>query len=204
MIINVDLDGVVYRFEPEFRKLVERGKLIWATMDEQPEPDKLPVADQWDLASAYGISQAQFRNIFEQGVTSHDVFHTGDMEAEAALWLSRLRKNHTVRFVTEPGFPDKPQIRAQAIAQKAQWLADMGLGTYPVIFSSGGKQDYTADVVIDDKPSLHWAQEGAINILFDQPWNQDPNYWAPWLGHKLIRATSWQQVNNEIARRDDR
>ncbi len=198
MIINVDLDGVVYRFEPEVRFLVEKAHHLWG------DPVTLDVADQWDLAAAYGISEQQFRNIFEQAVAKWDVFSVGDMEAEAALWLDRINKRHDVRFVTEAGFQGKPQVRASAIAQKAQWLADMGLGTYPLILSSGSKQGYPADVVIDDKPDLKWAQEGAVNILYDQPWNQEPNYHAPWLGYGLIRATSWQQVSNEIARHDGR
>ena len=198
MIINVDLDGVVYRFEPEYRKLVERARVLWG--DEPTE--KLDVANCWSLSESYGVSEAQARNIFEQGVTNFSLFSSGDMMAEAGLWLDRINKRHDVRFVTEPGFPDKPQVRAMAIKQKAQWLADMGLGRYPLILSSGGKQGYPADVVIDDKPDLKWAQEGAKNILFDQPWNQDPNYHTPWLGMSLVRAKSWQTVNNEIARYD--
>ena len=198
MIINVDLDGVVYRFEPEFRRLVEKAHHLWGT------PVTLDVANCWSLSESYQISEQQARNIFSQGVKSHDLFRTGDMVEEAALWLDRINKRHDVRFVTEPGFQGNPQIRAAAIAQKADWLAYMGLGNYPLILSSGSKQGYPADVVIDDKPDLKWAQEGKVNILFDQPWNQTPDYHTPWLGHSLIRAKSWQQVNNEIARHDDR
>ncbi len=198
MIINVDLDGVVYRFEPEYRKLVEKAHHLWG------EGVTLDVANEWSLGAAYGISDTQARRIFEQGVTSFSLFSSGDMMAEAALWLDRINKRHDVRFVTEPGFQGKAQVRAMAIKQKAQWLADMGLGNYPLILSSGSKQGYPADVIVDDKPDLKWAQEGKVNILFDQPWNQEPNYYAPWLGHHLIRAKSWQQVSNEIARHDDR
>ena len=200
MIINVDLDGVVYRFEPEFRKLVTRARDLWG---DKPAPPLQP-ATSWSLSEAYGISEQQARNIFETGVTDFNLFHTGDMMAEAALWLDRINKRHDVRFVTEPGFQGKPQVRAQAIAQKAQWLADMGLGNYPLILSSGSKQGYPADVIIDDKPDLKWAQEGKLNILFAQPWNQEPNYHTPYLGMSLIRGTSWQHVNNTIARHDDR
>ena len=198
MIINVDLDGVVYRFEPEFRRLVEKAHHLWGT------PVTLDVATSWSLSESYRISEQQARNIFSQGVKSHNLFHTGDMVAEAGLWIMRISKRNEVRFVTEPGFQDQPQIRAAAIQQKAQWLADMGLGNYPLILSSGSKQGYPADVVIDDKPDLKWAQEGAVNILFDQPWNQSPEFHAPWIGKDLIRAKSWQQVSNTIARHDDR
>ncbi len=198
MIINIDLDGVVYRFEPAFRKLVEKAHHLWG------EGVTLDVADQWNLAKAYGISDTQFRNIFEQGVTSFSLFSSGDMMEEAALWLNRINKEHDVRFVTEPGFQGKAQVRAMAIKQKVQWLADMGLGNYPVIFSSGSKQGYPADVIVDDKPDLKWAQEGKVNILFSQPWNQQPNYHEPWQGMSLIVAKSWQQVSNEIARHNDR
>jgi hypothetical protein len=198
MIINVDLDGVVYRFEPEFRKLVERARVLWG--DEPTE--KLKPADQWALGAAYGISEAQGMRIFEQGVTNFSLFSSGDMMAEAGLWLNRINKRHDVRFVTEPGFQGKPQVRAMAIKQKTQWLADVGLGNYPVIYSSGSKQGYPADVIVDDKPSLKWAQEGKVNILFDQPWNQTPDYHTPWLGQYLIRCKSWQDVSNEIARRN--
>ena len=198
MIINIDLDGVVYRFEPEYRKLVEKATHLWTG-----ETVKLPVATTWSLSEAYGISDTQSRRIFEQGVTNHDLFHTGDMMEEAAMWISRIARRHTVRFVTEPGFPGKPQVRAQAIGQKAQWLADMGLGVYPLILSSGGKQDYHADVVVDDKPKLHqWAQPGSLPILYDQPWNQKVQ-WTEETAQTLVRATSWQQVNNAIARYDD-
>ncbi len=198
MLINVDLDGVVYRFEPEYRRLVERAHHLWG------DPVTLDVATEWSLSESYHISETQARQIFEMGVTNYELFHTGDMVAEAGMWLDRIRKRHEVRFVTEPGFQGKPQVRAQAIAQKAQWLADMGLGTYPLVLSSGSKQGYPADVIVDDKPDLKWAQEGKVNILFDQPWNQSPEFHTAWLGTDLIRAKSWQQVSNTIARHDDR
>ncbi len=198
MIINVDLDGVVYRFEPEYRKLVEKAHHLWGN------PVTLDVANCWSLSESYGISEQQARNIFETGVKAYSLFSSGDMMAEAALWLDRINKQHDVRFVTEPGFQGKAQVRAMAIKQKAQWLADMGLGNYPLILSSGSKQGYPADVIVDDKPDLKWAQEGKVNILFDQPWNQTPDYHTPWLGMSLIVAKSWQQVSNEIARHNDR
>ncbi len=199
MLVNIDLDGVVYRFEPEYRKLVERARVLWG---EEPTA-KLTVAKTWSLSDAYGISDTQSRAVFEQGVVNFDLFHTGDMVRDAALWIERIARRHTVRFVTEPGFPDKPQVRAQAIGQKAQWLADMGLGRYPLILSSGGKLDYTADVIVDDKPKLRqWAQPGKLPILFDQPWNQHPE-WTEETAQTLVRATSWQQVNNAIARYHD-
>lgn len=88
-------------------------------------------------------------------------------------------------------------MRAQK--QTLTWLYTHGLlGIVEVAFATD-KQGYTADVVIDDKPTLAWALPDALNILFDQPWNREIE--TPKLvgGEALVvRGYGWKDVLTHI------
>lgn len=195
MIINVDLDGVVYAFEPEIRRDVTTYRPF--------DGEELQPARTWDMDKAYDVSEGVMDKIFRDSVLDRSLFHRGNAIEGAAVAINSLSRRHTVRFVTEPGFQDDPVVRATAIGQKASWLAAHGLGNYPLICVNGSKQDYPADVIVDDNPNTTgWCQVGALNIAFNQPWNSLIKYedFAVALG--LVRADGWQDVLDAIARHE--
>jgi len=55
------------------------------------------------------------------------------------------------------------------------------------------KQGYPADIIIDDKPNLDWTQQGAHNLLFDRPSNEDLSK-SDILPHRYTRDVGWQAV----------
>ena len=60
------------------------------------------------------------------------------------------------------------------------------------------KQGYMANIVIDDKPTLDWAQHDAWNILFDQPWNRDVETPQNKRGMLVMRGKGWSDILERI------
>lgn len=176
LTVNVDCDGVLYDFTTEAVKLAKRKGL---------EPD---APNQWNM----GIPDfgAHFPGFIKQGI-----FLTGDpIEGgyDALAYLTRAGVR--VRLVTHKVFDD-PALTTIAVTDATDWLMRHGfldLNIEMAFTNSHGKQGYEADVVIDDKPTLDWAQPCALNILFDQPWNRHVTSAMTQKG--VIRARSWPQI----------
>ena len=72
-----------------------------------------------------------------------------------------------------------------------RWLESYELIDKIELAFAHNKQGYEADVIIDDKPTLAWAQKGKTNLLFTQPWNVDI---VPNLQNGITRVDSWDQI----------
>ena len=110
---------------------------------------------------------------------------------EGINYLSDL--GYEIRFVTH-----KPTqggaFKHHAIRDCVQWLSWNNIEYDSIVFD-GDKARYTADLIIDDNPNMNWTQPYKLNLLFDQPWNQNPN--ATLTDHALhsyMRVDNWQDV----------
>lgn len=193
LVFNVDSDGVVYDWhgfmtpylEEAFGKPVER----W---------------DTWDMAEQMGVTKKEFYKVFDQAV-GDGCFRNGVAIPGAIEGLNTLiDAGHRVRIVTNKILSGVNKTH-MAIVDMVTWYTWHDL-TDKVEFvltgSKWGKSGYPADVVIDDKPDLAWAQGyPTVNILFDQPWNQaglgnvaevgdSPNF----EDFYLYRAKGWRDV----------
>lgn len=171
MIINIDSDGVMYNLVGHTQELAKHVHGI-----DQPRPDSWGF-DNWDL---------DFKKIHALWGKS-GAFLDGrpvSWSIEVVKWL--IGEGHTVRIVTHKH--DLP-YEARAMRDTITWYERQGLlRDVDLVFPKGNKNDYPADIIIDDKPDLSWAQEGKINLLFDQPWNQG----AETKG--VIRVHGWFEV----------
>lgn len=188
MIINVDMDGVVYDFTRHLYNLLR--------VDGRIPNNVSPASPTWSLWETWDIPEDDFWSYFHQYTLNRGLFRDGNPIEGAVEGLRELRAHgHRVRIVTS-----KTLRRASSTAQSRidtiRFLQDFGLADLEVVFASGryGKTDYIADVVIDDKPEVRkWAQpNGTLNILFSQPWNMHAP--APSGFINLSRVTSWSQA----------
>jgi hypothetical protein len=152
VIINVDMDGVVY-------DMVTQAEVLRKKPFERYT---------WDL----GLTGTELKAMFTE-LTLAGLFRFG-MAIEGALpAIRKLRgAGHRVRIVTDKNLPTAYSTHVARI-DTLDWLHISGLADIEVIFTGNKAEGYPADLVIDDKPDLAWVQGGAVNVLFDQPWNLD-------------------------------
>jgi hypothetical protein len=167
-IINVDVDGVLYDFTGAMRNEVVAQMGI--------APDSLPTPTEWRLHKAWPLTWAQVHGIMHDGIAQGRLFRRGEVIdfGGATLALRNIMAlGWHVRLVTAKTFDDT-FITMQARKNMLDWVYENEIPHHTISFSDrSGKLSYTADAVIDDKPSLEWCQWNAENFLFDQSWNQD-------------------------------
>ena len=186
MKINVDLDGCVVDFCRGFMQMLQRYN--------PREYANLPYPDSWDWWSQWGMSQGEWMSWFRRGVGSGEIWRDAPMikGAREVLWQLSDAEDH-LRIVTHR--LSWPGLHAMAIKTTVDWLEHHNIPYRDIAFE-GSKTEIEADVIIDDKPDLSWAQEGKINLLFDQPYNRDVETGA---STGIIRAHGWHGVKLAIA-----
>lgn len=166
-IINVDVDGVLYDFTGAMKM-----ELIAIT---GRAPNSLPAPDQWDLTAAWDIPVPQFDSIMFDSIAAGRLFRRGRLihPADARSSLQRLiDADWHVRLVSSKTFKEDRFITYMARKNMIDWIYETDIPHHTISFSDGlGKLSYRADAIVDDKPTTAWAQWGADNFLFAQPWN---------------------------------
>ena len=182
-VINVDSDGVVYDMVGIVKNRLQRK------LDRD-----LPVPDDWHFGS-WGLDPSEIRSMFEDEAR-HNLFGLGAAVTGAVEGIFRLvNAGHQVRIVTNKGWSALGKGSKNAMQDTVQWYYGVGLlGLVDLVFVENGKQGYPADVVIDDKPDLTWVQADAVNILFDQPWNQKLSGVTELTEGSWYRAENWRDV----------
>lgn len=155
------MDGVVYRFVDAMRAELN--------LPDVHDPDRWNVWDSW------GITFDEWDRAFRRGIYARRVFGGGHerLEPGAVEGLSELRRRGWwIRIVTAK---DLDHVILSGIAQGSalDWMERVGVPFDEVAFVGGSKTGHVAQAVIDDKPATSgWAQPGARNLLFAQPWNR--------------------------------
>jgi len=188
LTINVDMDGVMYDFNEAITHLAQSVL-----------KRELPVTTGWSMWDAWGISQDEWYKIFNMGIQHFNLFNQPHYDIHGGVEaLKQFRdEGHRVRIVTAKKLR-LARSTTMAQAQVLDWLQarDLRKGIELVFASGADKRNFTADVIVDDKPTLTWAQEGKMNLLFDQPWNQMITAEDPVPSHG--RAQSWNAVTAEV------
>jgi len=194
LIINCDVDGVVYNFNQEITRHAE-----------ERFERQLPEATSWSIWKDWGITKAEWWKLFGDAIRD-GVFLHGDA-IEFGKGINAIKQwsedGHRVRLVTSKGGPTNQLV---AIAQRdtISWLEQQGILPFvEVCFTGGDKSGYLADVVIDDHPNLKWAQEGARNLLLAQPWNASlgaiTTARGDWAGGVPVhRITDWEGLIHQV------
>lgn len=197
LTINIDMDGVIYDMLTPLANLAH-SKAAQDLFDFDDAAISTDVA-KWDIADSWGMkSKTQFWKFFYWAVDEGLFFYGPPIEGSIETIGSFVKAGHRVRIVTSKQFNDSAVTR-KAQSDVIDWLAVYApewAHKVEVAFA-GNKQGYEADLIIDDKPTLAWAQEGKVNVLFDHTWNQEvdaaPVGMYP-TAPLLYRAESWVQV----------
>lgn len=178
-VINLDLDGVIYDFEGTFRAfLLEKYDL------------SLDVSENWDMHVSWGMSKSWFYKTFQEAI-EWGVFNRGEPVEFGVEAVNALATNgRRVRIVTAKKFP-LPRLTHIAQVDVLAWLKRYDLLHRVELCFTNDKRGYAADIVVDDKPTLSWAQPLARNILFDQPWNKNTELPE---GPMVISRGGWEEV----------
>jgi len=222
MKINIDLDGVLHDFVEDAREEYRRAFTLYEDVTCLPEPEHWNIWEQW-CSNAYDpdthdlgcLTKSQFWTLIDKGISVGRVYGGGNnrLVLGAKEGLAALREaGHHIRIVTSKAITDR-KLRGQAIRNVTYFLDATNLEYDEICFVKGDKQDFDADIVIDDKPDTgKWAQKGKLNILFAQRWNEDyttapavemwsDDLWAlPQI--EVKRIVGWENVVAEVEKYD--
>lgn len=196
MIINVDLDGVVYDFHTSLMEYIY-GKGGWL---------HLVTPRRWNVWEDWGMTFGEWNHWFRRAVEDGEVWGKGPMIPGARHYLWKLSdEGHHIRIVTDRlvhAFGHRAAVTATA-----QWLDDNNI-PYRSLSFEGKKYLFASDnsVLIDDKPSNVNSFVYSVTdeltryeaVLFAQPWNDvDVNYLQP----TVRRLSGWEAVYEWINER---
>lgn len=185
LIINSDSDGVIYQWT---ETILEMGQRHFR----RDEPYDTPKG--WNLEEVMDMTYDEFWGFFHL-MAQNGVFRHGDPVPGAIDSLRKfIKDNHRVRVITNKHLRHELSTY-HACRDMVGFLHDHNLLQHVEVILAIGrykKQDFPADVVIDDKPDLSWYQpEAEVNMLFDQPWNEEVQL----NGHSnLVRVSGWEDV----------
>ncbi len=182
LTINVDMDGVIYDFNGHMTAL---GEVYLGR--------KLPVTTTWDMAAAWGMQEDEWYELFHRAIMEDGLFRDGNAIERASEAVQLLSRQHRVRIVTSKRLRF-PTSTLAAQVQTLHWLANENILNHVEVAFVGNKQGYQADIIVDDKPTLKWAQTGTVNLLFDQPWNQEITGTPPHDAAQVRRVHGWDEV----------
>lgn len=185
LTINIDMDGVVYDFNAA---ITSYGELYLNR--------KLPEeTTNWEMWDAWGIEKDEWYEIFHLAIQTGELFNQEGMGIDGAVEaIKRLKKDgHRIRIVTSKLLRG-PRSTAAAMIQTVRWLEGVKLIDRVELSFAHNKQGYEADVIIDDKPNLEWAQKGKHNLLFTQPWNEGGIDPIKSRYYNIERVRNWHRV----------
>ncbi len=207
LTINIDADGVLYDYSGEFWKMAREhyGRTF-------------PPSLGWNQHEVMGIDEEEYWEFFHH-CARNGVFRNGDAIPGGIESIRQWYKaGYRLRVVTHKSLRHA-ESTYHAQSDMVHWLHEQGvINKVELVFPKGEyhKQGFPADVVIDDKPDLKWAQEDAVNVLFDQPWNQTEDVapiehilYSPaspshthslYATPRIYRAKGWDEVRSIVTK----
>lgn len=158
MILNIDLDGVLFPFHEEFSNFAGR--------------DSSQITD-WDIASCWGISKKEFYELFDSFILSGG-FSKGEPEVNSVAVLKRLSKHHTISISTSRSTKLSTELALKTRQDTVQWLADHKIPHQNLFFLR--EKHLIGGLLLDDCPEyLEDYRTVGTAVCFNRPWNQNYN-----------------------------
>lgn len=188
--IGIDIDEVLFPFIKQFRKFT--ANKLNRPMDSFPDPL------QWSFWDEWGITKEDFYMLFA-GFIRNDGFLNCDPIDGTIRMVEEIASRNKVTFVTARGFFDGMTDYEAAYSkfQTIEWLHDVGLSTYPIVFTNH-KNILKLDIHVDD--AVHHLTECRLSGIF--PICMDASHNIEWDGPraktptdvvKLISDYTWQK-----------
>ncbi len=182
LTINMDLDGVIY---PWHEVTAE-----WVKMITNPNSKKMydwdsgkqamPVPDKWDLEKTWGLTDAEFKAMFESGVKSGYIWRTGEPRegAQAMMWALD-GAGFYIRIVTKRLVHKTNHALVQQVT--SEWLDYWNIPYHEIVYvgNQSSKGEFSCDMAVDDyeKHITQYEEAGcAMPLLVRRPWNADSEF----------------------------
>jgi 5'(3')-deoxyribonucleotidase len=170
MIINIDLDGVIYDFHKEFTDYVSIKKdptFQW----------RLPEPTTWEFWREWNMSHGEWKGWFRRAIEDKTIWWKGTPIGAASKVMWHLSDaGHTLRIVTYRLV--HKFNHATSIQATVSWLDEHNIPYHDICFlSHRTKKDHIrADVALDDNPAYLPTQldpRDPIGYLYKRTWNQE-------------------------------
>ena len=161
--VGVDIDGVLYPFDVEFRDALLRGR--YRTEDQCPPPT------HWHFYEDWKMSREMFGHYCDLFTNTGDLFRYGSAYPGTAEQINRLVKaGHEVILITNRNFGDEGVIQGST----QNWLFDHGFQYHELYFVKD-KREIDVDYHIDDHTTNYEAMRGhGVNAwLLTTPLNEN-------------------------------
>lgn len=189
LTLNVDSDGVLYDWHGWMIPYLAKHTGHEMTLDD---------FSQWDMAASLGISKKEFYKIFDRAIYDGAFAYGSPIPGAVEAVSTLVDAGHRVRIVTNKSLAENKKSQRAMEDFLIFYGNHFGnLDQVEIVFTGSryGKSGYPADVVIDDKPDLSWTQlYPAVNVLFDQPWNQGVRVDYLVGPGAVLRASGWTDV----------
>lgn len=168
MIICIDLDGVVVRYD--FHRLAKQYFGV-----------KLPEDEifAYDLADVLGVSPDEINDMFKEQVWGKPKFIEGAVETMRG-WLNK----YVIGILSN-------RTKYMNIEGLIQWMEHYKI---PFSFVVTKLKTYPFAYHIDDSPSKLMKVNAENKILFNQPWNKR----CLNIKNGMIRVNNWQEIREII------
>lgn len=187
MIINVDLDGVVY---PWHETMADWLYVNLAATDspshlwEDGHYRSFPEPTQWFFeGNEWGLSDGEFKNWFRLGVKDGYIWKTGTPIEGASKYMWQLSdRGHYIRIVTTRLVHNFGH--QMSIDSTTEWLDRWNIPYRSIAFLgiADEKFDYKCDIAVDD--NIDNLRDS--DILFGRKWSERP--------FEVRVANNWQEV----------
>jgi len=188
--LGVDLDGVIYNFEDEFRNYYANLKNI--------SPESLPQPTQWAFYEDYGMTAEEYYTIAGKAAVNSQIFTNGSVYSDAVEGMQRLCDlGLEVVIITARELSTNPTHMETIRTNTEKWLADNGIMYHELVIANDKTKSHL-NVLVDDSIDNIEAQliSGGVAYLWDQPWNRSNSFYS--------RIRGWENFVLEMQHLQDR
>ena len=161
--VGIDIDGVLYPFDQEFREaLIE---------DKRRLPEQCPPPTRWEFYEDWKMTRECFIDYCDQFTNEGKLFKYGSPYPGSASQLWRLKDaGHTIVLITNRNFGDPALMEKHTV----MWLQDW-VFPYDELHFVENKTTVDVDYHVDDHTDNYYAMRGrGVNSwLLNRPWNTD-------------------------------
>lgn len=205
--VNIDLDGVVYRWHEvmaewvwltktgvEWNPYETRTGIVWEEEEHWPLP--FPAPNKWNFEHDWGLKEAEFYSMFRKGVEAGYVWRAGEPVTNSVEGLWELDAGGAyIRLVT------KRLVHKfnHALIQKStvEWLDKWNVPYHEIAYLGkySSKGEFRCEYALDDNPQ-HIREYGRVGLgahLLTRPWNENIK-----LNKSARRVASWDEFVADV------
>lgn len=178
MLINIDIDGVLFPFDQKFTEFVKK----------KYNKKVLPPMKKWDFWKDWDMDKATFDADLPEFVADEVALNSPVLDPDCYDVLERLDKRHKINLVTNRsiGYPFgcSNEMKINTIA----WLDRVGLKATNLCFLEN--KSFLAGVLLDD--NIFNLVSASIPVCYSHAWN------SAWDGTRVSNFLQFETVIKQL------